>query len=84
MVHRPVGVPHRRPEHPAVRLDLFLDERIPIVGDRQKAAKLFFRVIDKDRGQYLAVVGDEDWPVVGQELGAMASTNSTRKIQSDQ
>ena len=65
-----IGEADRRPDHPAVRLDLVGDERIAIVGPRLEAAELLLRVVDEDRKEELALVGDDQRPVVGDELGA--------------
>src|SRR5690606_35120185 len=63
-----VGIADRRPQHPAVSFDLFDDYGVSIVGDRQEAPELLFRIVDKDRSQQLAFVADEDRSVVGDEL----------------
>ena len=65
-----IGEADRRPDHPAVRLDLVGDERIAIVGPRLEAAELVLRIVDEHREQKLALVGGDERPVVGDELGA--------------
>ncbi len=51
-------------------VDLVLYHRIAIVGNGIKAAEFIFRVIDENRHQQLALIGDEDGPVIGDEFGA--------------
>jgi lysine/ornithine N-monooxygenase len=50
--------------------DFLLDERIAIVGARQEAAELRFRIVVEHRQQDLALVGRNDRPVIGNELAA--------------
>src|SRR5277367_2607940 len=60
----------RRPDHPTVRIDLVGDRGIAIIRGRLEAAELFLRVIDEDGKQYLALVGGDQGPIVGEELRA--------------
>ena len=60
-----VGVADRRPDHPAIGVDLVLDERIAKIGAGEEAAEFRFRIIDEGRKQQLALVGREDRPVIG-------------------
>src|SRR5690606_20762318 len=69
VVHAVIGIADRRPDHPAIGVDLVLDEGIAIVGDREEAAKLLLRVIHQHGIENLAVVGGDDRLVVGDELG---------------
>ena len=65
-----IGEADRRPDHPAVRLDLVGDERIAIIGARLEAAELVLRIVDEHRKQKLALVGGDQRPVVGDEFRA--------------
>ncbi len=69
----------RRPDHPAMRLDLVGDERIAIIGAREKAAEFRFRIILKDREQQFALVGGDHRPVVGDEFGKQRSDEQKEK-----
>ena len=72
LVDGAVGVADRRPKRPAVGLDLLDDQGVPVVGDGEEPAELRFRIVDQHGHQHLALVADEDRPVVGDELGEQA------------
>ncbi len=74
-----IGEADRRPDHPAMRLDLVGDEGIAIVGPRLEAAELLLRIIDEHRKEKLALVGDQERAVVGDELGAERSGKEGEK-----
>ena len=74
-----VGETDRRPEHPAVRLDLLADHRVAVVGAGEEAAELFLRVVHEDRKQPFALVVGHDRPVVGDELGEEAQHEQDQK-----
>ena len=57
---------------------------IAIIRRRLEAAELFLGIIDEDRKQNLALVGGDQRPVVGDELGAQRSDEQNEKIQNDQ
>ena len=69
-VHGIVVVADRRPEHPAVGLDLVDIHLVAEIGDAQKSAEFGFGIVDKGGGQQLALVHHEDWPVIGDEFSA--------------
>ena len=81
---RVVGKPDRRPDNPAVLLDLAVDYRIPVIGLREEAAEFLFRVIDEHRRQQLALVGDQDWLVVGEEFRKQAENEQDQEDPEDQ
>jgi hypothetical protein len=64
-----VGEADRRPEHPAVGVDLVGDERIAIGGNRKEAAELGFGVVDNSGKQQLTLVGGEQRPIIGDAFG---------------
>src|SRR5690606_7208728 len=68
-VHGVVGITDRRPDGPAIIVDLVLYHRVTIVGDGIKAAEFFFRIVDDNRHQQLALVGNENRPVIDDEFG---------------
>ena len=74
-----IGEADRRPDHPAMRLDLVGDERIAIVRARLEPAELVLRIIDEDGEQELALVGGDQRPVVGDELGERARRRTARE-----
>ena len=53
-----------------MRLDLVGDKGIAVIGARLEAAELVLRIVDEHRKEQLALVGDEQRPVVGDELRA--------------
>ncbi|MNI57678.1 hypothetical protein D3C73_1127530 [compost metagenome] len=78
-IDRLIGIADRRPDHPAVRIDLFLDEVRSIVCRREEAAELFLRVIDQNRIEDLALVRGDDRPVIGDEFGKQAEREEDQK-----
>jgi hypothetical protein len=72
-IRRVVGVADRRPDHPAIGVDLFRDEIRAIIGLGEKAAELLLRIVDDDGNEDLALVGGDDRPVVGDALGEAGS-----------
>ena len=48
-VVRAVGEADRRPDEPAVLLDLLGDDRVAVIGLRQEAAEFLLRIVDEDR-----------------------------------
>src|SRR5207237_1312775 len=68
-IMRVVGIADRRPDRPAVSRDLAGNDRVAVVGLREKAAEFFFRVVFKDRKEKLALVGGDDRLIVADEFG---------------
>ena len=64
-----VGVADRRPDGPAVGLDLVEDHRVLVVGDGEEAAELRFGIVGEHRRQQLALVAHQQRAIVGKELG---------------
>jgi hypothetical protein len=64
-----VGIADRRPDDPAVCLDLILHERRTVVRHRQEAAEFLLRIVDQHRKEDFAFVGDDHRLVVGDQLG---------------
>ena len=52
-----------------MRVDLVGDDRVAIISAGEKAAEFLLRIIMQDRQQHLALVDDEDRPVVGDDFG---------------
>ncbi|MNL54535.1 hypothetical protein D3C87_1778750 [compost metagenome] len=61
---------HRRPNHPAIGLDFVGNEGVAEIGGGEEAAEPGFGIVDKGRHHQLALVHDQDRPVIGDELGA--------------
>ena len=76
---RGVGEADRRPDRPAVLLDLLADDRVAVIGAGQEAAELLLRVVDENGDEPLALVAGEDRPVVGDELGEQAQHEQDRE-----
>ncbi len=76
---RVVGEADRRPDHPAVRLDLVGDERIAVIRARLESAELVLWIVDERRKQELALVGGDQRPVVGDELRAESAGEQRQK-----
>jgi hypothetical protein len=68
VVDRAVGIADRRPDHPAVLLDLLLDEGIAVVRHGEEAPELLLRIIDHDGEKDLSLIGGDERPVVGDEF----------------
>ena len=73
-----VGEADRRPDHPAIGLDLLGDDRIAIIGFGEKAAEFLFGIVDEDGEENFALVGGDDRLVVGQHFGARARAERGR------
>jgi len=71
-VDRLVGIADRRPDHPAIRLDLVGNEGGPVVGGGEEATELLFRIVHQHRKQYLALVGRYNRPVIRDEFRKQA------------
>ena len=69
VVHRAIREANRRPQHPAVCVDLVGGLLQPVVGIGHEAPELLIRIILEDRDQQLAFVRGEDRPVVRDEFG---------------
>ena len=65
-----IGEADRRPDHPAVRLDLVGDERVAIVSLGLETAEHFLRIVDEDGEEEAPLVRSDQGLVVGDELGA--------------
>ncbi len=74
-----IGIADRRPDHPAIGVDLVLNIGGFIVGLSQEAAELFFGVVHQDRNEKLALVGRQDRLVIGDELGAEAEAEKRQE-----
>ncbi len=68
LVFRVVGIADRWKQHPAMRIDLVAVGRIAEIGGGEEAAELRFRIVDDNRKQPLALVGDYDRPVRGDDF----------------
>ena len=74
------AVADRRPHDPSFRFDELRHEGVPVIGLRLEiAAEPRFRIGREDRHQELALVGDEDRLVVGDELGEEAQDEERRE-----
>ena len=65
---RAIGEADRRPEHEAMVFDLFGNHRVAVIGLGEKPAELFFRIIERDRKENLALVEGDNRPVVGDDF----------------
>ena len=78
-IGRVVGIADRRPDHPAIGLDLVDDDGVAIVGLGEETAELVFGIILESGKQEFALVGDEDRLVVGDEFRAERAGMRRRK-----
>ncbi len=67
-IDRLVGITDRRPDHPAIGVDLILDEGGFVIGLGKEAAEFLLGIIDHDRHQNLTLVGSENGFVIGDEF----------------
>lgn len=67
-IDRLIGITDRRPDHPAIGVDLILNEGGFVVGLGQEPTEFFLRIINHDRHQNLTLVGGEDGFVIGDEF----------------
>ena len=74
-----IGEADRRPDHPAMRLDLVGDEGVAKIRARLEAAELILRIVEEDGKEDLAFVGGDQRPVVGDELGEQRSDEQDQK-----
>ena len=74
-----IGIADRRPDHPAIGVDLVADIVGAVVGFGQEAAELLLRIVDQHRQQDFALVGGEDRLVVGDEFGAEAEAEQQQE-----
>src|SRR5690606_15985497 len=68
-----------RPQHPTVGGNLFLNEGVTVVGNRQEAAELLLRIVDEHGQQQLTLVGNEDRAIVGDQLGGERETEKRKE-----
>ena len=52
-----------------MRVNFLGDDLVAIIGAGEETAEFFLRVIAENRKQRLALVDDEDRPVIGDEFG---------------
>ncbi len=78
-VDRIVGVADRRPDRPAVLLDLVQDHFVFVIGDREESSELRLWIVDEHGKKHLPLVVGDDGAIVGDELGKEGDNEQRKK-----
>ena len=74
-----IGEADRRPDHPAMRLDLVGDEGVAKIRARLEPSEFVLGIVEEDGKEDLAFVGGDQRPIVGDEFGEQRSDEQDQK-----